>query len=593
MNPKALFERLLDWQRKHIEQKYFVLILAVLVGLTSGLAAVLLKNSVHFIHEALTIGFAQEYHNYLYFFYPLIGILISVWLVKRFFFGKWVGHGVPNVLYAISKQQSMIKRFRMFNSFFTSAITVGFGGSTGLEGPTVGTSASIASNIGRWFKVSYKTRTLLLGCAAAGALASIFNAPIAAIIFALEVIMLDLTTASLIPLLLASVSAALTSRLFLGDDVLFHFKNLDKFSISDLPFFILLGIVSGVVSVYFCKMFFRIMEFSEKKKKKLPKAIVSGLLLGALIFLFPSLYGEGYELINALVKGNFQKIVHDSLFYGFRENIPIILLILTVTMLLKVVATSLTIGSGGVGGIFAPSLFTGSIMGFSFAKLLNHYGIATLSESNFTLVGMAGLMAGILRAPLTAIFLIAEITGGYELFIPLMVTASIAFLTGKYFMPHSIYTTQLAKRGELITHDKDQAVLTLMSLKKEIETDFMAVNVEGKLGDLVRTVTESKRNIFPVTDAEGKFYGVVLLDDIRDIMFLRHKYDETTVLELLHVAPAEISPDETMDSVMKKFEETGAWNLPVVENGKYKGFVSKSKLFNAYRSMLKEFYEEN
>ena len=592
MKIRPALERLLIWRSKYIPHSYFVLLLAMLVGLTSGLAAVLLKNSVHLIHSGLTWGFAREYHNYLYFLYPLIGILVSVWLVNRFFFGKWVGHGVPNVLYSTSKQQSVMKRFRMLNSFFTSAVTVGFGGSTGLEGPTVGTSTAIASNIGRVFKVNYKTRTLLIGCAAAGALASIFNAPIAAIVFALEVIMLDLTTTSLIPLLLASVTAAVTSRLFLGDDVLFHFKDLGQFTTGDIPFYVLLGIVAGILSVYFSKTFFRIMERAEAVKKKIPKAVAGGLLLGGLIFLFPALYGEGYELINALIRGELEKAVHDSPFYNLRDSVPAVLMILVVIMLLKVVATSVTIGAGGVGGIFAPSLFTGSIMGYTFAKLLNHYELATLSTSNFTLVGMAGLMAGILRAPLTAIFLIAEMTGGYELFIPLMITSSIAFLTGKYFMPHSIYTTQLAKRGELITHDKDQAVLTLMNLRTEIESNFTPVNVQGTLRDLVKVVSISTRNVFPVIDQHEKFYGVITLDDIRDVMFRKDLYDSITVLELLHVAPAEISSSETMDSVMSKFERSGAWNLPVVDNGKYVGFISKSKLFNAYRSQLKDFYRE-
>jgi len=565
--------------------------LSIVIGIASGLAAVVIKNSVHFIRNFLTEGFAHDYHNYLYFAYPLIGILITVSII-RYLLRRPVGHGIPSALFAISKRSSIMPRNDMFSSIITSAFTVGFGGSAGLEGPTVATGAAIGSNIGRWFRLNYKTKTLLIGCAAAGAMAAIFKAPIAAIIFALEVIMLDLTMASLIPLLLASVSAALTSRFFLGEDVLFHFPVKDVFHMNDLPFFALLGVVAGLISVYFSKVYFYVSASFEKIKNAYLRVIVSGILLGGLIFCLPALYGEGYETINALIEGDYTKVLHNSPFYSLKDNFYIIMGLLIAVMLLKVVATSITFGGGGIAGIFASVLFMGSTTGFIFSKLFNHFKIASLSESNFTLVGMAGLMGGVLYAPLTAIFLIAEITGGYELFIPLMITSALAYLTSKYFIPHSVYTKQLAKRGELITHHKDQAVLTLMKLQSEIEKDFEVIDPDKTLGDLVKVVAKSDRNIYPVVDEDNIFLGMVKLNDIREVMFNQKMYSSTYVRDIMSVPTAYISPEDSMDEVMKKFEKTGAWNLPVVEEDKYVGFVSKSKLFSAYRKLLRDFYEE-
>lgn len=588
----SFLTRLLVWKTKTIPQKYFVLILAVLVGLASGTAAAILKSLVHGLHSLLTANFASDYFNVMYFVYPLIGILLSVWLVNKVFLGKDVGHGIPNVLYAISKRNGIIPRLSMINSILTSAITVGFGGSAGLEGPTVGTSAAIASNLGRGFKVNYKTKTLLIGCAASAALSSMFNAPIAAIVFAIEVIMLDLTTASMIPLLLASVSAALTSHVFFENNVLFHVEGVDAFGISDIGFYAILGVLAGIISLYFSSLYFATTKLVDRVKTKYKKAIAGGIMLGALMFVFPALYGEGYGIINALIAGNYEEALINSPLYAYKENMVIVLIVLTAIIFLKAIAMTITINAGGVGGIFAPSLFMGSIMGFAFSKLFNYYEIANLSETNFTLVGMAGLMAGILHAPLTAIFLIAEITGGYTLFIPLMITTSIAYLTVKVVSSHSIYTVQLAKRGELITHDKDQAVLTLMKLQSEIETNFEAVTPEMNLGELVKTVSKSKRNLFPVLNEERELVGIVTLDDIREIMF-KHEHYETVYVQELMIAPlGKISTENTMDSVMKLFEETGAWNLPVLEKGKYVGFVSKSKLFSAYRKQLQDFYQE-
>jgi len=579
------------WRIKHIQHKHFVIFLSLIVGLLSGFAAVIIKNSVHFIQQLVSTGFTKNLHNYLYFVFPLVGLFLTVILIK-YIIRRPVGHGIPGVLYSISKKNSIIKSFGTYASVITSALTVGFGGSVGLEGPTVSTSAALGSNLGRFFKLDYKTTTLLIGCGAVGAMSGIFNAPIAALVFALEVFMFDLTLTSMIPFLMASVTAALTSRMMLGDNVLFNIQIKDAFLASDVPFYILLGIFTGLISVYFNKMFWFIEELFDKLKKPFIKVLIGGSLLGLLIFFIPPLYGEGFVTIKMLFSGNFTSIVDNSLLYDYKDNVFIMLGLLFALMFFKVVASALTFGAGGVGGVFAPSLFIGASGGFVFAKTLNHLGLTNLSESNFTLVGMAGLIAGVLHAPLTSLFLIAEITSGYELIIPLMITATIAYLTSKYFVPHSIYNMQLAKRGELLTRHKDKAVLTLMNLKKEVEKDFNVIPPNSTLGDLVKVVSLSKRNLFPVVDEEGVLCGVITLDHIREIMFKPDMYDDV-IIESLMVLPRDyISVNDSMDEVMKKFTTSNAWNLPVLENDKYVGFVSKSKLFNAYRKMLIDFSEE-
>ena len=578
------------WRTQYIKDKYFKLILSVLVGFISGLAAVIIKNSVFYIEHLLTGDFAAQYLNYFYFAYPLVGILIVVTFVK-YILRKPIPHGIPNTLFAISSKNGIIKKHNLYSSVITSAITVGFGGSAGLEGPTVATTSAIGSNLSRIFRLNYKTKILMIGCAASGALAAIFNAPVAAVVFALEVIMLDLTMGSIIPLLMASASAAITSRLFLGKDVLFHFSLKDATTLSDVPYFILLGITAGLFSIYFTKLYMGIASFFERSDKVYFKAIGGGLFLGLLLFLFPPLYGEGYETINYLVEGDHSNTLSNSLIYQYRDNVYTVLVFLLAVALLKVFATAITFGSGGIGGIFAPTLFVGSIIGFLFSRLVNLFNLGNISESNFTLVSMAGLMAGILHAPLTAIFLIAEITGGYSLFVPLMITASISYLTVKFAVPNSIYTVQLAKRGRLITHHKDESVLTLMKLYREVETDFIPVRPEQNLGELVKVIARSKRNLFPVIDSDEQFLGVVLLNEIRDVMFEKELYETVTVEELMTNAPASISYHDSMKSVVQKFEETNAWNLPVLENGKYMGFVSKSKLFSAYRELLRDLYQ--
>lgn len=590
MNLNTVYTKL-SFFRTKIQPKHFVLFLSLIVGLLSGLAVVVIKNSVHFIQHLLTLSLVKDYQNYLFFVYPFIGLLLTTLFIK-FVLKKPIGHGIPNTLFAISKNNSVIKAYNMFASIIASALTVGFGGSVGLEGPTVSTNSAIGSNIAQLFKVDYKTATLLVGCGAAGAMSGIFNAPIAALVFVLEVFMFDLSLASMIPFLMASVSAALSSRMVLGNNVLFDVKIQDAFIATEFPYFILLGIFTGLISVYFNKMFWLVEGIFEKIKQQKYRLIIGGVLLGGLIFLVPPLYGEGFETITALLKGDFKQVVNHSLFFDKKEELFIVLGLLFGIIFLKVIASAITFGAGGIGGVFAPSLFMGATSGFVFAKTLNIFRDTNLSETNFTLVGMAGLIAGVLHAPLTSLFLIAEITKGYELIIPLMITAAIAYLTSKYFVPYSVYTMQLAKRGQLITRHKDKAVLTLMKLHAEVEKDFNNISPDANLGDLVKIVSQSKRNLFPVVDDNGVLHGIITLDDIREIMFKPEMYNKTSVKSLMIIPQTYVLLSDNMDVVMQKFTKSKAWNLPVIDGKKYVGFVSKSKLFNAYRKLLVDFSEE-
>ena len=582
----------LIWRAQHIKNKPFVLILSVAMGFLCAVAAYCLKQGVHLVETFFVDNLIKNSSQTLYFLLPIIGIILARLLVK-YVIKEDVGHGIPNTLYALSKGNGMISKKRTFSSVLTAAVTVGFGGSCGLEGPAVSTTSAIGSNLSKILRLNTKTRKLMIGCGAAAALSAIFKAPVAAIVFAMEVILLDITTFSLIPLLLSSVTAAMFSRLFFGNELLFEFPIQDQLKFTEIPFYVILGLVGGLTGVYFTKINFLVARIFGKINSNATRVFIGGGLLGLLVYVFPPLFGEGYTTINHLIQGTPAGVLENSQFLSFKDNIWVILLFLALVIFFKAFATSITFGAGGVGGIFAPTLFMGSIMGFVFSKFINKIGIGELSVSNFSLVGMAALMAAILQAPLTAIFLIAEITGGYQLFIPLMLTTSISFITAKYFNSHSIYTMQLAKKGQLLTHDKDQAVLTLMDLKNEIEKNFKTIGPYNTLGDLVKRVTESKRNLFPVVDDENRFLGVVTLDDIRQIMFDKFMYERTYVHELMSMAPEHIEISDTMEKVMDKFESSGAWNLPVVNKGVYIGFVSKSKLFSEYRKKLKDFYEDD
>ncbi len=585
--PKSILGKFLLWRAKHISQERFVLILSILVGFITGLVAVVLKNTTHFIQELLRSDFLDQYFNLYYFAFPLIGIALTL-IVKRII-NKPISEGIPSTLYAISRRSGFLQLYKTYAYLITSTFTVGFGGSVGLEGPTVGTGSAIGSNLGRMMHLNFRQRILLMGCATAGAIASIFNAPIAAIIFTIEIFSLDLTLASLVPLLLASVSGAVTSIFIQGNDYLFHYKSLIAFDISNLPYYALLGVLTALASVYFTKVYFYFDDFFSGIRSAWQKVLFGGLSLGLLIWLVPPLYGEGYETINALLNGEIESIVNQSLLYDWFSGPYIIIALLLGLVFLKIFASVFTIGAGGIGGIFAPSLFVGSTLGFAFAYLINLSGLSEISTTNFSLVGMAGLMAGVLHAPLTAIFMIAEITAGYDLFLPLMTVSASSYLVTRSILPHSIYTMQLAKRGDLLTHNKDQAILTLLNIASVVEKDFKKVKPEYTLGELVKVVSRSKRNLFPVIDEENVLVGVLTLDDFRTIMFDHNLYENTYVSELMSPPPAVVDIKEDMSAVMKKFQSSGAWNLPVIENGKYLGFVSKSKLFSVYRRKLMEF----
>lgn len=576
---------------RKLGEKQLILVLSCIVGILSGLAAVILKNTVHFTHDMLERLMERGSFSLLYLALPGIGILFTFLYVKYIVKDK-ISHGVSRILYSISRNNSRIKRHNTYSSIVSSTITIGFGGSVGAEAPIVLTGAAIGSNVGQFFRLNYKTMTLLLGCGAAAAIASIFKAPLAGLIFTLEVLMLDLTMASIIPLLIAAVTATTVSYFLLGRDVVFAFEIVEPFALYKIPFFILLGVFCGLIAYYFTNTALRIESRFSKIQNPFKKVVYGGIILGILIFLFPPLYGEGYETLQSLLNGETSYVVKNSFLYPFHENAWILLLSLALLLIFKVFAMAATTGAGGIGGTFAPSLFMGGVAGYFLSKLINTLFNTSLSEGNFTLVGMAGMMAGVMHAPLTAIFLIAELTGGYALFIPLMITSTIAYLTIMYFEPHSIYTKRLAAKGELITHHKDKAVLTLLKLGNVVENDFISIDPDDTLGKMVKAISKSKRNIFPVADSNGLMLGIVLLDDVRELMFNTDKYENTYVRELMSIPPEFITIDEPMDSVMRKFEETNAWNLPVIDKGKYVGFVSKSKIFSAYRNMLVQFSDE-
>ena len=587
---KSRLTKFLVWRAKHISHTQFVAILSILVGFTSGMGAVILKNLTHFFQHLMEGKLVQYYHHAFYFVFPIIGFTL-VYLIIKYVIRKKVSHGIPSTLYAISKKKGIMPQYQMFGSLLTAPITVGFGGSVGLEGPTVATGAAVSSNIARAFHLNHATRILLIGCASAGALSSIFKAPIAAIVFAIEVFSLDLTLTSLLPLLLASLSAIITSYFFFGDDALLPFTIVDGFTIADLPFYVILGVFGGITSIYFYEAYTRVQKLFDKLASPISKLLIGGIAIGILLFLVPPLYGEGFDAMNNLVQGNTAAVLEKNILNLDLNNAWVVIFLLAGLVAFKIIASAMTFGAGGVGGIFAPTLFMGSLMGNCVAKFINHLGIFknVVSESNFTLVGMTGLMAGVLHAPLTAIFLIAEVTGGYELFIPLMITAAISYAIARYVHKHSVYAIQLARKGELITHNKDHAVLMFMEIDKVIEKNFLPVYPKMTLGELVHeAVIKSNRNIFPVVGKkDGALLGIILLDDIRPIMFDQSLYDKVLASDVMQTPPNIIDLEkDKMADVMRKFQDSGAWNLPVLRNGKYEGFISKSKLLTAYRREL-------
>lgn len=585
--PHSLLTRFLKWRYKHISHKTFTHLMSVVLGFLAGLAAVTLKNTTYFIESALDRGvlFLSEE---IYFILPIVGLTL-VYLYVKYVHKARLEHAISSILFALSRKKGLIQAKKIVTPLITAPLTVGFGGSVGLLGPAVASGAAISSNISRMLHISSQERSLLIACASAGAIASVFQAPIAAIIFAVEVFSLDLTMLSMLPLLLASISGVLTSYFFLGDENLFTFELQDSFAVRDSLYYILLGMGTAVASVYFTRMYFGIMKLFRPLRSPKYRLLVGGLAIGTMLYFIPPLYGEGFGFINNLLVGDHLAALGTTPFDDYTDNIWVVIGLLFGITLFKAVAMTTTFAAGGAGGIFIPTMVMGGALGNMLAKVINNLGLGlSVSESNFTLIGMAGLIAGVIHAPLTAIFLIAEITGGYDLFVPLMITAAMSFLITRSTMDHTIYTRELARIGALITHNKDQTVLTLMELDDVIETGFREVRKEMTLGEmLLESVAKSTRNIFPVVDAGGKLEGIVLLDDIREFMFDTAMYDKITVASFLQNPPEKIFYEsDSMKQVMKKFQDSGAWNLPVVRDGKYAGFVSKSKLLTAYRRKL-------
>ena len=584
---KKLLTRFLKWRYRNISNRTFVQIMSLIVGFLAGLVAVTLKNTTYFIESLLKKGIVFS-ENQLYFILPTIGLTL-IYLYVKFVHKEPLQHAVSSIMFSLSKKRGLLRLKDIYTPLITAPITVGFGGSVGLLGPAVKSGAALSSNLTRLFHIDAKTRTLLVACASAGAISSIFQSPIAAIIFAVEVFTLDLTMMSMLPLLLASISGVLTSYFFLGNEVLFSFSLSEGFKLEDTPFYILLGVGTGFASIYFTKMYFSILSLFKKLKSPKYKLLVGGIAIGVMLYAIPPLYGEGFGFINNLLDGDHLKALGTTPFDSYTNNIWVVIALLFGITIFKAIAMTATIGAGGAGGVFIPTMVMGSALGNVVAKVINNLGLGfSVSESNFTLIGMSGLIAGVIHAPLTAIFLIAEITGGYQLFVPLMITAAISYLITKNALDYTIYTKELAKIGALLSHNKDQMVLGLMEMDDVIEKNFRPVHPKMSLGEMLhQSVSKSKRNLFPVLDDDKKLIGIIILDDIRPMMFDTEIYDTVFVKSLMH-APPEVIFYETdnMRQVMKKFQDSGAWNLPVIKNGKYEGFISKSKMLTAYRRKL-------
>jgi len=571
---------------RHIPDKNLTLILSFIIGILGGLIALFLKTSVYYLRKLLLSENQFDFQNYLLLIYPTIGIVLTV-LFAKFVVKDNIPNSITSILYSISRKSSILRIHKIFSSIIGGALTAGFGGSIGLEAPIISSGAALGSNIGRYLKLDYKNITLLLACGSAATMSAIFNTPIAAVIFAFEVLLLDLSRFSLIPLLLASVTGTIITRLFSNEAILFDFPLSEHFATGAIPFYIVFAVLTGLVAVYFNKTFLFIETKFKKIKNQSNKIIFSTIILGLLIFIFPPLFGEGFETIKILFKGDYSSILNNSIFFYFKDNLIFVLIFFIFLIFIKVVATVTTISAGGTGGIIAPALFTGAISGFIFASIANLLNLGIqLSVSNFILIGMASVLAGVLHAPLTGMFLIAEITGGYYLIVPLMLSVIITYITVKYFHTDSIITLQLSRKGSLITHHKDKAVLKLIDLAEIIDIDFNTIDIDANLGDLVEVIKKAHRNNFPVINKQNDLLGVISLDKIREIMFDKSKYKKVVVRNLMIQLPVVIQMEDTVESVAEKFIKTGVWNLAVVDNGKYIGFVSKSKLFSVYRKML-------
>ena len=591
--PQRIFLlRLLLWRRRFTEQQ-FTLLLAFLVGVGTALAGLTLKFLIHQIEHILTHQFRADESNWLYLVFPVVGIWLTM-LFVRYVVRDDIGHGITKILFAISRKRSTIKAHNTWSSVLSSAITIGFGGSVGAEAPIVLTGSAIGSNLGRLFRLNPRTMMLLVGCGAAGAVAGIFKAPIAGLVFTIEVLMIDLTMSSLLPLLVSCVTATAITFAISGMGTLFQFNMVDEFEVSRTPAYILLGIACGLVALYFTRTMLRLEKFFSRFRNRYTKLLLGGGLLSVLIFLMPSLYGEGYSLINVLLDTEatpeqLQGVMNRSLFYG-QDNLLLVYLALLIVF--KVFASTATNSGGGCGGIFAPSLFLGCVSGFFFASIWNQYDLfgMHIPLNNFALLGMCGLMSGVMHAPLTGIFLIAELTGGYSLFMPLIMVSVCAYLTIIVFEPHSVYSQRLARRGELLTHNQDRAILTLMSMDSVIERYDHILHPDMTLGDVVIQISSTRYNVYPVCDRQNMLIGVLYVDDIRHIMFRTELYQQFNVAGLMKKPPARLDVDDSMDIIVQQLDRTSAWTLPVVDHeGHFVGFIRKSRVSTVYRQMMADY----
>lgn len=591
----TMMDMVLEWRDKHITDRQMTIILALFIGFFASVAAFILHFIIKEIQVLLTAGFTTVTYNWLYLVFPVIGIFLTS-LFVRYVVKDNISHGITRILYAISSKRSRLKPHNCWTSVIASAITIGFGGSVGAEAPIVLTGSSIGSNLGQLFKMDNKTLMLLVGCGAAAAIAGIFKAPIAGLVFTLEVLMVDLSMASLLPILVASVTATCFTYIFMGSNSLFTFHLDGEWIVERVPACILLGVSCGLVSLYFIRMMTSCEGvFARLKDHRYAKLLLGGLMLSSLIFIFPVLYGEGYSAINILLNSNteadWNTLLNNSLFYGHGQ---LLIIFVALVVLTKVVATSATNGGGGCGGTFAPSLFVGAFSGFLFARIWNIQQLGLyVPEKNFTLLGMAGVMAGVMHAPLTGIFLIAEITNGYDLFIPLMIVSTCSVMTISVFEPHSIYAMRLARQGKLITHHTDKAALTLMSLDSVVENDYIAVTADMPLGKLVNVISKSHSSFIPVLDSAGCILGEVDITKIRHIMFRSELYTKFCVMQIMTPVPAKVGINDRMEEVMKKFEIKNTNYLPVVDvNNRLMGYISRSRVFSLYRKMVEDLSAE-
>lgn len=593
--PQTTMQRIIKWRNLHISDRQMTLILSFFVGFFASVAAFFLHWMIAQIQHLLTTGFTITSYNWLYLLFPIVGIWLTSMFIK-YVVKDDISHGITRVLYAISTNNSHLKRHNCWTSVVASALTIGFGGSVGAEAPIVLTGSAIGSNLGQLFHLDRKNLMLLVGCGASAAIAAIFKAPFAGLVFTLEVLMVDLSMASLLPILISCVTATCFSYIFVGDAQMFNFQLDSSWTLERVPAYILFGLFCGLLSLYFMRAMTACENvFAQMKQYTYTRLIFGGVILSTLIFLFPSLYGEGYGAIEILLNGktesDWMKVMNNSLFYG---NGKLLIVYVGLVVLTKVFATSATNGSGGCGGTFAPSLFIGAFGGFFFARVWNMYKIGIyIPEKNFTLIGMAGLIAGVMHAPLTGIFLIAEITGGYQLFMPLIIVCVASVLTISIFEPHSIYAMRLAREGKLLTHHTDRSILTLMSLSSVVEKDYKSVSPDLPMGKLVRVISDNDVNFLPVVDNAGTLLGEIDITKIRHIIFRTELYNRMTVAQLMTKVPATLVTNDPMEDVMHKFETTNADYLPVVDvNSRLLGYVSRTRIYSAYRKMVADYSTE-